>query len=127
MTELSLTLPFPPSVNSYWRSPNKGPLAGRTLISARGRAYRTTVWAVVKQLYPGARRLTERLGVTVQLCPPDRRTRDLDNYLKGLLDALTHAGVWADDSQIDELTIVRGPLDATGHAVVGIRQLETTP
>ncbi|NYK51089.1 hypothetical protein GPV78_24585, partial [Salmonella enterica subsp. enterica serovar Typhimurium] len=25
---MRLVLPFPPSVNTYWRAPNKGPLAG---------------------------------------------------------------------------------------------------
>jgi crossover junction endodeoxyribonuclease RusA len=34
----------------------------------------------------------------------------LDNYMKSLLDALTKIGVWEDDSQIDRLTIARGPL-----------------
>lgn len=38
---MRLVLPFPPSVNTYWRAPNKGPLAGRHLISAVGRKYQT--------------------------------------------------------------------------------------
>ena len=33
----------------------------------------------------------------------------LDNLLKSAMDALTHAGVWADDSQIDSLLIERAP------------------
>lgn len=46
-----------------------------------------------------------RLRVVLILNPPDRRRRDVDNYSKGLLDAFTHAGIWADDEQIDELLI----------------------
>lgn len=30
---MKLVLPFPPSVNTYWRAPNKGPLAGRHLLA----------------------------------------------------------------------------------------------
>jgi crossover junction endodeoxyribonuclease RusA len=33
---MKLTLPFPPSVNTYWRAPNKGPLKGRHMISEAG-------------------------------------------------------------------------------------------
>ena len=31
---MKLILPFPPSVNTYWRHPNKGAFAGKSLISA---------------------------------------------------------------------------------------------
>lgn len=34
---MKLILPFPPSVNTYWRHPNKGAFAGKSLISAAGR------------------------------------------------------------------------------------------
>lgn len=46
---MRLTLPFPPSVNKYYRHINKGQLAGRTLISEEGRAFRSAVDAVVRQ------------------------------------------------------------------------------
>ena len=48
-----------------------------------------------------------RLSVLINAYPPDRRKRDLDNILKSLLDALQHARVYPDDSQIDRLTIIR--------------------
>lgn len=35
-----LDLPFPPSANTYWRHPTRGPLAGRHLISEAGRNFR---------------------------------------------------------------------------------------
>ena len=44
---VELTLPWPPSVNGYWRHPTTGKLAGRHLISEAGRAYREAVgWQV---------------------------------------------------------------------------------
>lgn len=104
---MNLTLPWPPSANTYWRHPTKGKLAGRHLISEKGRAYREAVaWNVKAQL--GAIKPTAaRLAVEIEVFVPDRRRRDLDNLHKGLLDSLTHAGVWADDSQIDDLRIRR--------------------
>lgn len=94
-----LTLPFPPSINGYWRA-----YQGRQIISKRGREYRA---CVLKQM------LQERvpcfeceLEVHLTLCPPDKRKRDIDNYTKAVFDALSHASFWRDDSLVKRLTIV---------------------
>jgi len=101
-----LDLPYPPSVNSYWRSPNTGKLAGRTLISKKGRDYRKEVaHAVIAANQPKAN--PGRLDVGITAFPPDKRRRDLDNLPKAILDALTHANVIEDDSLIDRLLIER--------------------
>lgn len=118
----TLMLPWPPSVNTYYRHISKGTLAGRTLISRDGRNYRATVAGVMlSQRVP---KHIGRLAVRIDAYAPDRRARDMDNLTKGLLDALTHAGVWADDSQIDDLRIVRGPCrGAPGCVVVSIAEV----
>ena len=96
---LQITLPWPPSVNTYWRN-----FDGRMIISARGREYRETVGdqmtlqKMVKH-YAGA------LRVEIEAFRPDKRRRDLDNLLKATLDGLAHAGVYEDDSQIVDLRI----------------------
>jgi crossover junction endodeoxyribonuclease RusA len=41
--------------------------------------------------------------------PPDARRRDIDNYNKALFDALTHAGIWEDDSQVKRMLVEWGP------------------
>ncbi len=89
------TLPFPPSVNHYWRSRRGG---GR-FISKAGRAFRAAVMAL-PSLPLGA--IASRVAVRVDLWAPDRRVRDLDNFAgKALYDALVHAGVLvADDSTV---------------------------
>ena len=115
---IELMLPFPPSTNTVWRN-----LRGRTLLSKRGREFRKTVGAMVGQQYIGLP-LESRLAVTVTLYPPDRRKRDIDNYGgKALLDALTHAQVWADDEQIDRLTIIRGDNTKGGRCLVCIEEV----
>ncbi len=97
---IQLLLPWPPSLNHYYRR-----VGNRTLISKPGRQYRR---AVVGQLRPHfGEPLRGRLQVTMYAHPPDRRRRDLDNVQKALLDALQHAGVYVDDSQIDSLSITR--------------------
>lgn len=113
---IRLELPWPPSMNHYWRN-----VAGRTLISKEGRDYRTAVqWQATaegwKQPFPAG----QRVSVRINAVPPDKRRRDLDNMLKPMLDALTHAGLWADDSQIDELFIRRHPARAGGLMIVEV-------
>ena len=99
---VSLTLPYPPSVNTYWRRNGS-----RYFVAKAGKAFRA---AVLDEVSSAMRNviLRGRLAVNVGLNPPDRRRRDIDNVCKALLDALGYAAVYEDDSQIDRLTIVRG-------------------
>ena len=55
------------------------------------------------------RPITGPVVVDIEAFMPDRRRRDLDNLLKGLLDSLTHAGVWEDDNQVVDLRIRKAP------------------
>lgn len=113
---ISVTLPWPPSVNSYWRHPQSGKLAGRHLISREGREYR----AKVKETVWKEKQVIGRVAVYIDAFPPDNRRRDLDNILKSLLDSITHAALIEDDSQIDRLYIVRRNVSPPGHVVVNI-------
>ena len=95
---IEVELPFPPSVNHYYR--HVGP---RTLISRQGRRFRERVAATLAAI--GVRRLAGPLELEILIFPPDRRRRDIDNVQKALLDALEHGGAYHDDSQIVKLTI----------------------
>ncbi len=118
---MKLVLPFPPSVNTYWRAPNKGPLKGRHLISAKGRAYQSAACsAIVDQLRRLPKPSTAPAAVEILLFPPDSRRRDIDNYNKALFDALTHAGVWEDDSQVQRMLVKWGPKVAGGRVEITI-------
>jgi len=91
-------LPWPPSINKYWRHARGG-----HFISEGGKKYRAKACAMMRGLsIPFA-----RVAVTVYAAPPDNRTRDLDNILKAPLDAITHAHAWPDDGIVDSLAVVR--------------------
>lgn len=114
---IKLNLPFPPSSNTYYRS-----VKGRVLISKKGRIYKDTVARIVAW-QKAAHGLEGRLKVQVLLFPPDRRKRDLDNSLKALVDSLEGAGVFVNDSQIDELIIKRMEVTSGGIAEVTVTEL----
>ena len=121
MTTLALTLPWPPSANTYWRSVVMGK-SPRVLISKKGREYRKDVLAACLQQRV-IKGLDGRLDVRIYAMPPDRRRRDLDNLTKACFDAITHAGVWHDDSQVDRFEIERGDVITGGALMIEIREI----
>lgn len=115
---MKLTLPFPPSMNAYWRSPGKG-----AKISAKGRSYRTdAIFSVWEQLKRVPKPITHEVDIHLILYPPTRAKRDLDNFQKALFDSLTHAGVWADDSQIKRMLVEWGDVTCHGKAEITINE-----
>ena len=105
-------LPYPPSMNTYWRHITEG----KTLLSAKGRAYRLAVMRLVGACVP----VRDRLRMEIKLSPPDKRKRDLDNTLKAPLDSLQPAKLFHDDEQIDDLRVIRGKVMKGGKCVVTI-------
>lgn len=114
---IDLTLPWPPSVNTYWRTFN-----GRMIISAKGREYREEVCSQI-MLHKKACHYAGKLRVVIEAWRPDKRRRDLDNLLKATLDGLAHAGVYEDDSQIVDLRIYWAP-DIGGMLKIKIEEIE---
>ena len=112
-----LHLPFPPTINSYYKRGNN-----YQYISMKGKKFRAAVEAEVEQQMAGlgVLPLEDRLYVIVVVHMPDKRTRDVDNYMKALLDACTKAGVWIDDEQIDQLIIYRGAQCYSGAIAMAI-------
>lgn len=112
-------LPYPPSINHYWR--RVGP---RTLISREGRAFRENVCALLAGAGNSQPPIDGRIALCMDAFPPDRRRRDLDNIQKPVLDALEHAGIYKDDSQIDLLFTRRRRIDKPyGHITVHVDHL----
>ncbi len=96
---ITLSFPFPPSANTYFRSVPIGNKLTKVIISKKGREYIEKVSCIVasKEIVTQ----TERLFARYDLYPPDRRSRDIDNFdSKAINDALTKAGVVEDDKLI---------------------------
>lgn len=53
----------------------------------------------------------DRRGISNATKRPLRRRRDIDNIRRAPLEALTHAGMWDDDSQVEALSIRKAGLD----------------
>lgn len=118
---LKIRLPFPPTMNTYWRN-----CRGRTILSLHGRKYKKMVGEIIlttvkkdliKEIY------NKRLSVEIDYCPPDRRKRDLDNYAKAILDGLEEAQVYQNDEQIDKLILTRKEIVKGGYVDVTISSL----
>ncbi|MDQ6988472.1 MAG: RusA family crossover junction endodeoxyribonuclease [Mariprofundaceae bacterium] len=114
MSVCRFVLPYPPSLNRYYRN-----VKGRTLISAQGRAYRHEVVALLHK-YRGRYAKELRLSIDIVAYMPDRRRRDLDNLFKGLFDAIEHSGMIDDDSQFDHVRIRRDEVVKGGRVDVEI-------
>ena len=115
--DVVLHLPWPPSVNNYYKSGRQG----QRYLSIKVREYRAAVLESISEQCPGLC-LDEQLFMEVYLFPPDRRKRDVDNGMKGLLDALTEAGLWDDDSLVDQLHIYRGVIVKGGSVRIELSE-----
>lgn len=114
VANLFFVLPFPPSVNRYYRN-----VGYRTLLSRDGREYRKRVCSQLAGRV--GQPLSGPLEVQLDLFPPDRRRRDWDNFQKGIWDSLQHAGVYQDDSQIKRAVIEMHEPDGESRAEIRIQ------
>lgn len=114
---MTFVLPWPPTTNHLYTVAR-----GRKIKTQRARDYAYEVGIeVVRHLKANPLwRLptsTDRLKVTLDMYPPDRRRFDVANKEKALVDAVAYA-LGFDDSQIDELTLRRLGVDRTNPRIV---------
>lgn len=126
---INLALPFTPSTNTYWRHVPIGK-GVKVYISKAGKEYREKCARIIQgyMQQTGQPTIESRVFMRVDLYPPDRRSRDLDNFdSKALCDALTYGGILKDDD------LIRGRLSwfhdeepvPGGLAVVTLQAIES--
>ena len=127
MDEIVIALPFPPTVNHYWKFVRNRTNIG-VYISEKGMLYRDEVlfltinhknenkWELARSYFGG-----ERIAVSIAVYPPDKRRRDLDNILKCVLDSMAKAKIYEDDYQIDNLYVERKEVCKDGKLIVTVR------
>lgn len=87
----TLLIVWPPSVNSIWRAVN-----GRNIVSKRYREWKEHAGRTLLSQRP--KKIKGPVSIAIELTPPDKRARDLDNHVKPIFDLLvTHQIVEADD------------------------------
>lgn len=115
---MNLTIPYPPTGNHTVKHSR----FGGHYISTEAQAYRSLVKSLVARI-GAASGLCGAIRVVAEICPPDKRKRDLDNAWKTAADALTHAGVWNDDYQIEDLRLIRGNLTPGGSVSIYVEEI----
>lgn len=99
--KLTLHLPWPPTANHIWQHARR-----MNYLSKEYKSFlELTFFSVRSQLPRKHKPLEDEVRVTILLFPPTNRKYDVDNRVKPILDALTKAGVWEDDSQVRTLTV----------------------
>lgn len=101
---VTLTLPLPPSVNDLY---DVNPSTGQKFLVPEQKAYRAEVIGIARITLRDAPPLLGRLDVWMRVHLANRRRTDISNRIKAIEDALTHARVYKDDSQIDRWVIER--------------------
>jgi crossover junction endodeoxyribonuclease RusA len=110
-----LTLPWPPTTNNAYATVN-----GRRVKTRTARQYALEAEHATRLAYPRPPfTRTDRLAITIDLYPPDRRAFDIANREKLLIDAIAPA-LGFNDNQIDQLLIRRNPPTQLPHASISI-------
>ena len=93
-------------------------------LSRQYKDFLALTYMVVRQQLPRYhKKITSPVRVTIDLYPPTKRIYDIDNRVKPLLDALTRAGVWADDSLVVELHVTKRSVLKRGRAIIEIQEV----
>lgn len=120
-TAYALTLPYPPSSNTYYRR------AGRIMhLSAAGKAFKTECAKQIAETMGPIDMIEGRVGIQIELFRKDRTAYDIDNYVKSVVDVLKGT-FFEDDRQVDWLVVKRREVTPPGFCEVVVSELDPQP
>jgi len=102
MAYACLMLPFPPTVNNLFVNSRR---TGGRFPSTQYKLWRREAARVLAGQAPLPRFGDAKVVLTFSFGRPDKRRRDLFNYVKAPEDMLVEAGVIADDSLVERGTV----------------------
>jgi len=114
-------LTFPPSINRYYSKTRNG-----VYLSAAGRAFQTSGILFLREQLGDHPLIDYPIHLSLILYPPDKRSRDLDNYIKPVQDCIQNSGLLINDYLINQLEMFRG-YSQTPKGSVFVRIREAAP
>ncbi|WP_108651244.1 RusA family crossover junction endodeoxyribonuclease [Dongshaea marina] len=116
---LTIKFDFPPSVNKHHKPTVQN---GKLRIRKGDEARRFQKRAEVSIWEAGAynARISDLVDVELVLCPATKRRYDSDNFSKAVLDALVQCGAIKDDSQVQSIRSIKGPIIKGGRSYLRI-------
>jgi len=117
---IEIELPYPPSVNHYWRHvPLRNKHGVSSKISKAGRKYREDVMRIVAE--SGLEMIRGPIAIKRILYCPDLKERDADNTAKAIYDSLAHAELIEGDQFVcAEISEKRIDADKIGRVILQI-------
>ena len=122
-----IKIPYPPSVNHYYRRTEGKRLA----LTDNAKKFRREVCSRTFEIcfaskkYKNLLPFSEPVFVKLQIWPPDKRKRDQDNLLKATFDSLVKAGIILDDRLIKETWITTFDPEPSDPAVLVLIDLQS--
>lgn len=117
---LEFTLPYPPTINTYWRAV-KTKYGIRFYISKKGKEFRKESFYFLPKL---SNPKNNYLHLDLEIYPPDNRVRDIDNVLKPTLDCLMSANLIEDDYLIASLSVNKNQKEKPGYIACKLKDIE---
>ena len=112
---------YPPTVNNYYVKTHRN-----VHISSKGKKFADQLAKDAAEQIGGMPMITEKVAIDIIAYVPDLRKRDMDNILKPIFDSMTRAGLWEDDSLVDQIRVYRGAKTPGGSLYISVSEAAFT-